>query len=498
MNNLFYSIPTLLLCAVGYYVSYRYYEKNNFALAVLLLMACGLALRIYAASDLFLHVWDERYHALVAKNLLHHPLTPTLYDKPILPYDYRGWTGNHIWVHKQPLSLWIIAASLWAFGVNEIALRLPSIIVSTLGIGLSYFIGRYFSSKKVGYLTAFFFSINGLIIELVAGRVATDHVDTFFSFFIELAIVLSILFAQRKKLIYNVLAGICIGAAILTKWLPALVVVPIWGLVFLDAQKRSVKGVVVHSLILAVCCLLVFLPWQLYIFKQFPLEAQWESSFNVKHLTEVIEERTGPFYYFFNKLRISYGELIYLPLLWFVWKVITDIANKKQLAVFIWIFVPLVVFSIAKTKMQAYILFISPALFLITAEFYFMLKEHRNNIKFRPYINVILFLLIALPIRYMIERVKPFERTERNPAWAVDLRTLNNRGISRGVLFNYCRPIEAMFYTNLTVYPTIPDRNKITELLADGYTVLVNDDGKIPADIKSMEAIQIEQLSCPL
>ena len=71
---------------------------------------------------------------------------------------------------------------MWVFGVNEIALRLPSIILTTIGIWLSYFIGRYLFNSKVGYLTAFFFSINGLIIELTAGRVATDHIDIFFLF----------------------------------------------------------------------------------------------------------------------------------------------------------------------------------------------------------------------------------------------------------------------------------------------------------------------------
>lgn len=249
MNDLLYAIPTIILCAIGYYFSWRYYLKGNFTIAVLLLVVCGLVLRIYTSSDFFLHTWDERYHALVAKNLINHPLTPTLYDNPILPYDYKNWTGNYIWVHKQPLPLWTMAASMWLFGVNEIALRLPSIILSTIGIWLSFFIGRYFSNKKIGYLTAFFFSINGLIIELTAGRVATDHIDIFFLFFIELAIVFSILFAQKQKVVFNILAGISIGAAILSKWLPALIVAPIWLLIVIDSKKFKPKEIFFHFII---------------------------------------------------------------------------------------------------------------------------------------------------------------------------------------------------------------------------------------------------------
>lgn len=332
MNDLLYSIPTIIFCAIGYYFSWRHYSRNNLTIAVLLLMVCGLLLRIYTSSDFFLHSWDERYHALVAKNLMNHPLKPTLYDNPILPYDYRNWVGNHVWVHKQPLPLWIMSASMWLFGINEIALRLPSIILTTIGIWLSFIIGRYFFNKKIGYLTAFLFSINGLIIELTAGRIATDHIDIFFLFFIEIAIVFSILFAQKRKLVFNVLTGVSIGAAILSKWLPALIVIPIWLLIVIDSEKFKTKEIIFHFIILITTCCLVFLPWQVYIFNAFPLEAKWEASFNFKHITEVLDERTGPIYYFIDKIRINYGELIYLPLIWFLWKYIKNIKDKKRLA----------------------------------------------------------------------------------------------------------------------------------------------------------------------
>ncbi len=466
-------------------------------------MLCGLVLRVYTASDFWLHEWDERYHALVAKNLMQHPLTPTLYDKPVLSYNYQSWTTSHFWVHKQPLPLWTMAASMWLFGVNEIALRLPSIVLTTLGIWLLFFIGSHFFNKKVGYLAAFFFSINGLIIELTAGRVATDHIDIFFLFFVELAIVFSILFAQKQQTIYNILAGMSIGAAILSKWLPALIVLPIWFLILLDSEKCKPKQIILQFGILLGTCVLVFLPWQIYIYSAFPLEAAWEASFNSRHITEVLDKMTGPFYYFLNMIRINYGELIYLPLVWFLWKLFKGFGTKKRLAISIWAWVPLLFFSIAKTKMQAYILFISPALFLMTADFFFMLVDYKNElknglknkVKLQWFFNLILFLFIALPVRYMIERVKPFEKTNRTPVWTSDLRKLNDRKIAKGVLFNYEKPIEAMFYTNFTAYDNIPDSTKIVNLVADGYTIIINDNGKIPDNLKTIKGVSIEQFS---
>lgn len=495
MDNQVFGIIIISLCALGYYFSWRYLTKDNTNIAVLLLMICGLAIRFYTSTDFFLHTWDERYHALVAKNLIQHPLIPTLYDNPILPYDFKNWAGNHIWVHKQPLPLWSMATSMYIFGVNEIALRLPSIILSTLGIWFTFFIGRYFFNKKIAYLSAFLFSINGLIIELTGGRVATDHIDIFFLFFIELAIVFSILFVQKQKTIFNILAGISIGAAILSKWLPALIVIPIWLLLVWDSGQFKPKQVILQFLVLLTTCILVFLPWQIYIFNAFPLEASWEASFNFKHLTVAIEERTGSIFYFLNRIRINYGELIYLPVIWFLYKTVTNYKDKKRLAIIIWFYVPLIFFSIAKTKMQGYILFTSPALFLMTSEFYFFLADYRKNHKLKWLFSLVLIFLIALPINYMIERVKPFSNRERNPEWVTDLKKLNSKNIENGVLFNYDHPIEAMFYTNLTAYRNIPDQKVISNLIEQGYTIIINDDGNIPGDVKMLNEIIIEQIT---
>jgi hypothetical protein len=62
------------------------------------------------------------------------------------------------------------------------------------------------------------------------------------------------------------------------------------------------------------------------------------------------------------------------------------------------------------------------------------------------------------------------------------------------VVFNYNHPVEAMFYTDFTAYSTIPDKNTISGLLAQGYTVILNDRGNIPADIKNIEGIIIEKI----
>ncbi len=494
MNDLYFSVPSIVASLIGYYGAWRLYTKGNYAAALALLMLCGLILRVYTSADFFLHAWDERYHALVAKNLLQHPLTPTLYNNPVLPFDYTNWSANHIWVHKQPLPLWTIAGSMYLFGVNEIALRLPSILFTTLGIGLSYYMASYFVDKRAGLFTAFLYSINGLIIELAAGRVATDHVDIFFLFFVQLAVVFSILFVQQQRAYFNLFVGLSLGAAILSKWLPALIVLPVWFLLLVDSGKFKPVQIATQLGLVLLTAIAVALPWQIYINTAFPVEAAWEASFNLKHITEVLDEQTGPPYYFLNQIRINYGELMYLPLGWYIWMAIQRPINLKRWAIIIWALVPLLFFSIAKTKMQAYILFTAPALFLMTAEFFFMLLDRPKPARFKWFYTLILVLLVALPIRYMIERVKPFNMTNRHPEWVQNLRELNQRPIKNGLLFNFDKPIEAMFYTKFTAYPQLPEPALLTDLMQKGYTIIIHDDGKIPAGLKTMPGLTFVRL----
>ncbi len=497
MSYLITGILIFISCCLIFLLSFHQYNKLKISNAILLLILAGLILRVFTSCDFYLHLWDERFHALVAKNMIGHPFTPTLYDNPLLPFDYKQWYANNVWLHKQPLPLWIMAASMKIFGVNELALRLPGILFSTLGIYLTFKLGKYFFNEKTGFVAAFFFSINGLIIEITAGRIATDHYDSYFLFFIELAIVFSINFSINKNWINNILAGLFVGFAILTKWLPGLIVLPIWIIVIKDSGKFNFREGAAHFAILLLVCATVFLPWQIYIYHFWPKEAEWEREFNNLHITEVLDNQGGPWFYFIEKLRINYGELIYIPLIWLTYHVIKYRRVNKKIALLIWIFVPILFFSIVKTKMQGYILFTAPALFIVSAEFISKLSELNDGGWRRRGRLILIGLMVLLPLRYTIERTKIFNKVDRSPVWVTGLKELNERKITRGVLFNYGKPIEAMFYTDFVVYPSLPDLNLVKALQVEGYTVIINDKGEIPVYLYSINGVIIEKILEP-
>ncbi len=450
----------------------------NYKTAVRLLVLGGLVIRIYMSSDAYLHQWDERYHALVARNMMEAPFSPMLYKDPLLPYNPEDWSKSHIWLHKQPLPLWCMAISMTLFGVNEFSLRLPSVIFSTLGIFLLFFIARYFFNKKIAFAAAFLFAIHGLILELTAGRVATDHIDIFFLFFIELAIALTICYLKSGQRVFNVLVGVCIGLAVLSKWLPAFIVLPVWAMLLMH-QRKSYGTIFKEGILMFFVSLLVFMPWQIFTAFYYPTETLIEQQHNYRHITEVLDKQGGHLLYHFNNMRILFGELVYLPMLWFLYTCFRK-RNFKYWALAIWVWVPYLFFTIVKTKMQAYIIFTAPAIMMITAYFWYFLKQNKSNFKYVLPVKILMVLLLALPVRYSLERIKPFSFRD-NPANIRDLKIFaatQSFPSEKTVIFGTPIPIETMFYTRCTAYDISPDSTTLKELSAKGYSIYFYKDGK--------------------
>ena len=492
MENRIYGIITIGIAIVLYYLAYKKFLKENYKLCLWLIMLGGLLLRLFTSMDFYLHEWDERYHALVSKNLIQNPLKPMLYSMPILDYDYRNWTSNHIWLHKQPFPLYSMALSMFILGKNTIALRLPSILLSTASIFATFQIGKILVSKKIGIFAAFLFSINGLIIESTAGRVATDHIDVFFYSLTTIAIYYLLRSVDQNSRNSIVLGAIFTGLAILSKWLPALIVLPVWLIYYY--QKQGIKGITTNLTIFITVCSAIAIPWQIYIMNQFPMEASWEYEYNSRHFFEVIEEHTKPIYYHFDRMRIIYGELIYIPLLWLIFTTYSQLRKSKytKLILASWILIPYLFFSVALSKMQGYILFCSTAIFIMTAMFFYELKSFET--KFKKLKLLTLILLIALPIRYSVERISPFSIKERNPDWITEMRKLRVKE-NKSVVFNCKYPIETMFHTNLIAYETTPNMEKLKFLKTEGYDIYIDNHKSINEELTKLNFVNYIEIT---
>ena len=450
--------------------------------AILAVAAAALLIRGYASADLALHPWDERYHALVAKNLIHTPLTPRLYPTPLLPYDYRTWTNNYIWMHKPPLTLWLQAASMKVFAVHEFAMRLPSLLFSTAAVVVTFYIGTRLATPGVGLLAAIFQAFNGFLVDLTSGRRVSDHVDTLLIFLFELGLLLALKGARRHSMAAAVVLGSVCGFAYLTKSFPALLMLPVWAAMRWNTVARPslARELAIAGGVTAV----VAAPWTLYAAFAFPLESSHERAEALRRITEVLEHQGGPPWGYVAEMPRYFGELIYVPIAIAIWRVLRNRQDGNRRAVLLWAAIPYVVFSACATKAPGYVMVAAPALFLIQADVWVWLWQTRHACvepAKRVLFGVILFLLAILPARYLLEPTGPLEQRERNPQWIRDLRRLPARiGVGNAVVFNVEKHIEAMFYTPFVAYPHLPSAAEAQTLQQRGYKVYVFSDGSSP------------------
>ena len=269
------------------------------AVALALVLAGSFVLKLHHLDHAAVKPLDEVFHAIVARNLLKHPLTPTLVDRPYLPYDYRDWQSDHIWLHKPPLALWQIALSYAILGVNALALRLPSAIFSTLAAWLTYLVGKELLDRTAGLIAAALQAFNPTLLMMVHGYVFSDHVDISLLFWTEAAIYFLARAVHNGRTAELALCGVAQGLAFLSKNFPALVVsglvlvawlLPRTGLAKHGTSRVSGRGV----LVMLAATAAVAMPWTIYSFIRFPAEAQYANSILWQHFSGNVEHWAAP------------------------------------------------------------------------------------------------------------------------------------------------------------------------------------------------------------
>lgn len=461
--------------------------------SLVLLISTAFLLRIVIAfADPFLHDWDEHFHALVARNLMDNPLKPLLRKHPLFGYDYTNWTNNHIWLHKQPLFLWQMAASMKIFGVSEFTIRYPSIIMGTLIVLLTYRISLLLlHDKNVAYISATLicFSSNQLLI--IAGY-GIDHNDVAFCFYILLSFWAYAEYVNNKSFRWVVLIGVFSGCAVMNKWLTGLLVYAGWGINVIALNKeidvrKEIKQLFIS---LGICCA-VFLPWQIYIHLKFPKEAEYEQGYNARHIFEVVERHDGNAFYYLDKLDSYWGSNLWiflatgLVLIFFI-----SVEKKLRNSLIFCFLLVLGFFSvIVKTKMPGYILPILPIGFILIA------VAVNKAIKLFPLRAQNLILLLAIILLSLLSFDSATSNSRFNPNDPYRIKKIHNTAVYRklkselppniSVVFNAnaYEDIDIMFYNNqLNVqgycpteeqFKTLADKNIPVAVFKNrpGYTV---------------------------
>ncbi len=259
-------------------------------LALWALLAGSFLLKLNNLNHAAIKPLDEVFHAIVAQNFLRHPLTPTLVDQPFLPYDRADWQSNHIWLHKPPMAMWQMAISLAALGGNNFALRLPSAVLSTLAVWLTYLIGAELLDATAGLIAAALQAFNPVILMLVNGYVFSDHVDISLLFWTEAAIYFLVRAMRSGGKTDCILCGVAQGFAFLSKSYPALIVTLLALAAWRMKSRVSGRRVILILLVTAA----VVLPWILNVAVRFPTEFAAENAGILRHLDQNVEGWAAP------------------------------------------------------------------------------------------------------------------------------------------------------------------------------------------------------------
>jgi len=394
-------ILSFALCAVSIYLSYKNRDKT----ALIFLFFTAFFLRLFMAHlDPFLHEWDERFHALVARNMMHDPFTPMLRISDWAHYDYRDWSRNHIWLHKQPLFLWQMALSMKLFGVSAFAIRYPGVLMGCISVLMIYRIGILMTANKhIAFLAALLACFSYYPLELMSGLFGMDQNDTAFSFYVVASMWAYAEYTAKKNLKYAILIGVFAGCAILIKWLAGLLVFSAWGIIILsNFRKEDFKMEAIHYLIALAVCTFVFMPWQFYILYRFPAEARFEYEYNIRRLHEAVDGRSGTWLYYIHNSGLYFNPALYwlLPIGILIIAAMKKYRNKLSLAVVLCFVIALVFFSfISKTMCDAYIMPIVPLgyIFMAIAVFEIINRAKLFRYLFIPVATILSFTILNLP-----------------------------------------------------------------------------------------------------
>ena len=486
----------VFLVAAGI-ASFEFQSKKTISLILLVLGA--LALRIFVSLiDPFLHLWDEQFHALVAKNMMINPFKPTLLIDPILSYDYKFWPSNHVWLHKQPLFLWQIALSFKLFGINEFTLRLPSLIMSAIMVFFTYRIGYISFNKRAGFYAAVLFTGSNFLIELASGRINTDHNDIAFLFYITASIWAWFEYSKSKRKYWILVIGLFSGFAILVKWLTGLLVYSGWFISIIAIKKsreqRQNYMALLKSLIITI---IVALPWQIYILIRFPKESAYEFGLNSRHFFKAVEAHGGNWLFHFDKIKDIYGVnfeyLIYSSIFIFLF---IKVKKKFKIAILTWILAVFIFFSIAATKMIAFTIIVSPLVYVIIgivmAFLFDSFKNQFANQSLKRWLPSILSLVITfflffnflnhekLTLQNTQKRKKVYQNKIKEVIVFKELKSLLPD--DNFIIFNTrdTEYVKIIFYTNYRSRKEIPSKENIINLKKQNINIAVFDNKKLP------------------
>lgn len=262
--------------------------------------------------------------------------------------------------HKPPLTYWVTAAAYHLFGVNAFAARFFLQIAVLIQLYLVFEIGRtLFKDRKLALLAAIVYASFSAV--LISGKALTT--DAYLSTFVLAGILFWMKYRLSQLLSMLYLFYVVLGLGFLTKGpVIFLVTLPVvTGFNFLKKSKNMISPM--HHFAGILIFFAIGLSWPLMLYLENPTFLDY---FILDHTVNRVATdnfgRSKPFFFY----------LLILPITTFPWLLISlrplfqRLREEFSIQHFflIWIFVPLLVFSLIRSKLILYILPLYPGVAL--------------------------------------------------------------------------------------------------------------------------------------
>jgi len=345
--------------------------NNRTRTDILLLAGFCTFLFFYGIAQFGLIGADEPRYAQVAREMLDRRdwITPTL--------------GGHAWLEKPPLYYWQAMIAYGIFGVSDAAARIPSALDATLLVVAIYLFFRKFRPTvevDAALITA---SCAGIIGYARAASVDMPLTSAF-------AIGMLAWWAWREgdKRIYLAVFYVCMALGMLAKGpvAPALatIVIILYAIAVRDARLIARTAWPAGILLF----LAVLLPWYIAVQLRNP---QFFREFILKHnlarFSTNLYHHPEPFWYYIPVLFLALvpwiifiiAALIHSIRVWWAERAAQrDLELGFRVFLGCWLIVPLLFFSISRSKLPGYILPAVPAGTVLLADYLREKLEHQT------------------------------------------------------------------------------------------------------------------------
>jgi 4-amino-4-deoxy-L-arabinose transferase-like glycosyltransferase len=328
--------------------------KTPFLIACLLLAALFFSYRSASVGlfDLDEGLWSESAREmLVTGNFV----VPQFNFKPL--YD------------KPPLYFWLVCLSFKIFGVNEFGARFVSLASSLLLVIATYFFVRMLVNRRAALLSALALTANTAGVLMAKAAV----LDPLLTLFIALSVYsFMAAFSSGKKYLY-LGSYACAALAFLTKG-PIGLIVPLGAIlpfIFINRSRVNIPDLRLPAgiLLFAVICV----PW--YALAALRTHGVFLYEFflyhNLDRFTQAIDAHSGPVFIYIPVLLVElFPWSAFLPAA--IARCVREIRRSPQrvngegfsssaeFLAALWLLIPFVIISLARTKLPNYILPVLP------------------------------------------------------------------------------------------------------------------------------------------